>query len=126
LATTASAIQADRVYSARELARRHSCVVVLKGSGSVIAAPDGRVLINPTGNALLAGPGSGDVLAGWLGGQWAQMTGTDSALRAAAASTWLHGRAADLALQAQPGLRSIGAADLADAMRSAALTAEAA
>ena len=126
LATTASAIQADRVYSARELARRHGCVVVLKGSGSVIAAPDGRVLINPTGNALLAGPGSGDVLAGWLGGQWAQMTGTDTALRAAAASTWLHGRAADLALQAQPGLRSMGAADLADAMRTAALTAEAA
>ena len=47
------------------------CVVVLKGSGSVIAAPGAAPLINPTGNAALASAGTGDVLAGWIGGAWA-------------------------------------------------------
>lgn len=73
LACTPGEVQADRLRSAREMADRFDCVVVLKGSGSVIAA-DGHVpRINSNGNAALATAGTGDVLAGWLAGRWAQL-----------------------------------------------------
>ena len=65
-------IQADRLQAARQLAQRFQSVVVLKGSGSVIAAPGQTPFINPTGNALLATAGTGDVLAGMVGAYWAQ------------------------------------------------------
>ncbi len=65
-----AAVQADRLASARQLAADLGCVVVLKGSGTVVAQPDGRCAINATGNARLATAGTGDVLAGWLGGLW--------------------------------------------------------
>ena len=74
-------VQADRLRSARALAERFGCVVLLKGSGSVIAAPGRVPHINPTGNAALATAGTGDVLAGWIGGLWAQDGGAESALR---------------------------------------------
>ena len=64
LGMTVSVVQADRLEAARELALRLNAVVILKGSGTAIARPDGQVLINPTGNAGLATAGSGDVLAG--------------------------------------------------------------
>jgi ADP-dependent NAD(P)H-hydrate dehydratase / NAD(P)H-hydrate epimerase len=66
-------VQGDRLRAARELAERFQCVTVLKGSGSVIAAPGRTPRINATGNPALASPGTGDVLAGWLAGRWAQM-----------------------------------------------------
>jgi NAD(P)H-hydrate repair Nnr-like enzyme with NAD(P)H-hydrate dehydratase domain len=69
---TTTEVQADRVGAARELANRFRCVAVLKGSGSVIAARDTVPVINATGNAALASAGTGDVLAGWIGGLWAQ------------------------------------------------------
>jgi NAD(P)H-hydrate repair Nnr-like enzyme with NAD(P)H-hydrate dehydratase domain len=76
-------------------------VVVLKGSGTLVAAPDGRVAINPTGDARLATAGTGDVLAGWTGGLWsAQPAGDDAfgqAFDVARAAVWIHGRACDLA-----------------------------
>lgn len=65
-------IQADRLAAARALTERTGCVVVLKGSGSVTAAPGHTPHINGSGNASLASGGTGDVLAGWLGGRWAQ------------------------------------------------------
>ena len=65
-------VQADRLRAAQALADRFACCVVLKGSGSVIAAPFEVPRINATGNAALATAGTGDVLAGWLGGLWAQ------------------------------------------------------
>ncbi len=65
-------IQADRLAAARALTELTGCVVVLKGSGSVTAAPGRTPHINGTGNASLASGGTGDVLAGWLGGRWAQ------------------------------------------------------
>jgi hydroxyethylthiazole kinase-like uncharacterized protein yjeF len=86
------AVQADRIASARELARRFAAVVVLKGSGSVIAAPDGTVRINPTGNARLATAGTGDVLAGWMA---ARLAGGEDAFEAASGAAYLHGLAAD-------------------------------
>ncbi len=74
---------------------------MLKGSGTVVATPDGRAAINPTGDARLASAGTGDVLAGWIGGAWsAQPRGAsavDQAFDVARAGAWLHGRAADLA-----------------------------
>ena len=88
------AVQADRIGAARRLAGRTRCTVVLKGSGSVIAAPDGALWINPTGNARLGSAGTGDVLAGWLGGLWSQHAAS-TGLEAAIASVWLHGHAAE-------------------------------
>ena len=72
LGCNTSTVQADRLAAARALTDLTACVVVLKGSGSITAAP-GRVLhLNGTGNASLASGGTGDVLAGWIGGRWTQ------------------------------------------------------
>lgn len=97
LGVTAAAVQADRLHAAAQLAERFGAVVVLKGSGSVIAAPGDLPTINPSGNALLATAGTGDVLAGWLAGLWAQ---GGNAHAAALAAVWQHGHAADLAAAA--------------------------
>jgi ADP-dependent NAD(P)H-hydrate dehydratase / NAD(P)H-hydrate epimerase len=72
LGGTTAEVQADRLLAARTLADRFHCVVVLKGSGSIVAAPGQVSRINATGNASLSSAGTGDVLAGWLGGRWAQ------------------------------------------------------
>jgi hydroxyethylthiazole kinase-like uncharacterized protein yjeF len=96
-----ASIQADRLQAARRLADRYSCVVVLKGSGSIIAAPGATSIINKTGNAALGTAGTGDVLAGWLGGLWAQQArdadAAASALTSAVAAVFMHGEAADVA-----------------------------
>ncbi len=92
-------VQADRLAQTRELSRRFGAVVLLKGSGSIIAGPDGRVTINPTGSALLATAGTGDVLAGWIGALWAQ---GGTAEQAAIAAAFQHGAAAQAWAQ-QPG-----------------------
>ncbi|HKX39596.1 MAG TPA: ADP/ATP-dependent (S)-NAD(P)H-hydrate dehydratase, partial [Burkholderiaceae bacterium] len=72
LACSTADVQADRLQAARELAGRCNAIVVLKGSGSVVAAPGDAPSINASGNAALASAGTGDVLAGWIGGAWAQ------------------------------------------------------
>jgi hydroxyethylthiazole kinase-like uncharacterized protein yjeF len=115
----AAAVQADRLRAARALAQRLQAVVLLKGSGSVIAQPDGCCALNATGNALLASGGTGDVLAGWIGGLWAQRADEpDAAPCATVAAVWLHGRAAEVeAVRAGPGA-PLRAADLIDAMRA--------
>ncbi len=92
LACTTAAVQADRLAAAQQLAQRFGCTVVLKGSGTVIAAPGRLPVINPTGNARLATAGTGDVLAGLIGARLAQ---GQNAFDAACAAVWLHGRAAD-------------------------------
>jgi hydroxyethylthiazole kinase-like uncharacterized protein yjeF len=92
LATDAAAVQSDRVGSAQRLAAKLTAIVVLKGAGSVIAAPDARYWINPTGGPALATAGTGDVLAGMIGSLIAQ--GIEP-LQAALAGVWLHGAAAD-------------------------------
>jgi hydroxyethylthiazole kinase-like uncharacterized protein yjeF len=71
LGSTAAAVQADRMAAAQALAQRHRAIVVLKGSGSIVAAPDRVPFINGTGHGGLASAGTGDVLAGWIGGRWA-------------------------------------------------------
>lgn len=100
-------VQADRLVAAITLADRLQCVVLLKGSGSVLAAPGRVPRINASGNASLASAGTGDVLAGWLGGHWSQRSEDDPFERAALAaahSAWLHGAAAEAA--ARPVLRA--------------------
>lgn len=92
LGCTTDAVQADRLGAAREVAMQYGAVVVLKGSGSVVAGTDGASRINASGNAALASAGTGDVLAGWIGGLWAQGL---NAAEAAALGVFSHGAAAD-------------------------------
>ncbi|MDB5900131.1 MAG: hypothetical protein JWP41_3733 [Ramlibacter sp.] len=99
LGTATAAVQQDRLAAARELALRWGCVVVLKGSGTVVAAPGGSVRINPTGNARLAIAGTGDVLAGWIA---ARLASGEGAFDAASAAVYLHGLAADRWADGQP------------------------
>lgn len=115
LATSSEAIQADRLAAARELARRFNAVVILKGSGSVIARPDGCIAINTTGNPALATAGTGDVLAGICGALLAQDW---PAWEAALAAAWLHGSAADLLVQQGIGPIGMTAGELIPAVRS--------
>lgn len=89
---TSSAIQAERLATAREFAARHQLWLVLKGAGTVIAAPDGRLAINGSGNQLLAAGGSGDVLAGLIGSLLAQGV---APWQAAGLGVFAHGLAAD-------------------------------
>ncbi len=92
LATDTRQVQADRLGAAQALATRFACVTVLKGSGSVIAAPAEVPRVNPSGNARLATPGSGDVLAGLIG---ARMASGRAAFDAACTAVFDHGVAAD-------------------------------
>jgi NAD(P)H-hydrate epimerase len=103
-------IQAARIDAALALARRVAAVVVLKGSGTVIAAPDGRVTVNASGGPLLASGGTGDVLAGIIGSLLAQRLEPYDAARV---GVYLHGRAADL-LAAELGDAGALASEVAD------------
>jgi hydroxyethylthiazole kinase-like uncharacterized protein yjeF len=82
-------IQANRLGAVQAIADRWACTVVLKGSGTIIAAPDELPCINPTGNAHLATAGTGDVLAGLIGAQLA--AGKDT-FACACESAFLHGK----------------------------------
>ena len=107
LESTAATVQADRVRAACELARRAAAVIVLKGSGTVVADADEVPRINATGNASLASAGTGDVLAGWIGGRWA--AGSLSAFDVATLGVIEHGAAAE---PLRPG--ALRAADLVE------------
>ncbi len=92
LSISTAQVQADRLVAAQTLADRFGCVVVLKGAGSVIAAPGVTSCINASGNAKLATAGTGDVLAGMVG---AMLAAGDNAFSAACIATYRHGAAAD-------------------------------
>ena len=115
LGIDAAAVQADRLAIARELAGRFNAHVILKGSGSVIASPDGELAINASGNPALATAGSGDVLAGLCGALLAQHW---SMREAALAATWMHGHAADWLVADGIGPIGLTASELPEAIRS--------
>jgi ADP-dependent NAD(P)H-hydrate dehydratase / NAD(P)H-hydrate epimerase len=112
LGSTAAEVQADRVETARRFAGEHGCTLVLKGARTVVAAPDGRAWINPTGNPGMASGGMGDALTGIVGGLLAQ--GLEPA-EAARLGVYLHGLAADQA--AAEGQIGLTASDVIAALR---------
>jgi ADP-dependent NAD(P)H-hydrate dehydratase / NAD(P)H-hydrate epimerase len=89
-------IQKDRLAAVRHLAGETGTHVVLKGARTVVAEPDGRVWINPTGNPGMAAGGMGDVLTGLIAGLLAQGCPASEACRA---GVYLHGLAADMLAQ---------------------------
>lgn len=115
LGIDAKQVQQDRPAAAVALASQYQASVLLKGSGSVIAAQGQPWVINSTGNAALATAGTGDALAGWIGGLWAQQPDT-SALAVAQVAAWQHGEAADRFARQRPG-KALLASELIRAMQ---------
>lgn len=110
LGSSATEINAHRIDAAREAARLTGCVVVLKGSQSLIAGADGRVNVNPTGNPGMASGGMGDVLGGMIAALLAR--GIDP-FDAAMTAVYLHGFAGDM-LKDEMGDIGLAASDLAE------------
>jgi len=105
LKTSVPDLEADRVAGALKAAREFDCVVAAKGAPTVVASPDGRYWLNPTGGSMLSQGGMGDVLAGAITGFLAQGA---SPLDAAIAGVYLHGLAGQLCGHA----RGVGASQL--------------
>lgn len=105
----------DRVSAAREFATKHALILVLKGTRTLVAAPDGRVFINPTGNAGLGTAGAGDtltgVITGFLAQEYGTMKGEADALVAVLAALYTSGKAGDMAAQ-ELGMRAMLASDI--------------
>jgi NAD(P)H-hydrate epimerase len=114
----------DAVKIAREFAQKHHIILVLKGERSLVAAPDGRVVVNPTGNSALGKAGAGDNLCGIITGFLAQSYGAmgekADAFLAVVAALYISGVAGDIASE-KIGKRTMTATDvrecLADAFR---------
>lgn len=110
LGTDTDSVQADRIGTAKAFAEEYGLTVVLKGAGTVIAGPDGRVSVNPTGNSGMATAGSGDVLAGMI----ASLLGQDvPPYEAAVAGAYIHGLAGDLAAE-EKGACGMTASDISE------------
>jgi len=108
IGATIEDVQANRIEVASDFATTHRVYVVLKGHRTLIATPEGRVFINPTGNPGMATGGTGDVLAGMIGASVAQLLDAEAACRFA---VFLHGAAGDIAESAE-GQISMTATDL--------------
>jgi ADP-dependent NAD(P)H-hydrate dehydratase / NAD(P)H-hydrate epimerase len=89
-------IQKDRIGIARQFAQKNGVILVLKGSRTLIAHPDGNIAVNTTGNPAMAKGGSGDLLTGMVAGLLAQYP--KDAARAVEAAVYLHGLAANFAM----------------------------
>lgn len=114
LKTDTATVQNGRIQSALSLASKFNAVAVLKGSGTIIATPDGRFSINPTGNPGLATAGTGDVLTGMVGALLAQGW---APFEAALGAVWIHGKAADTIAESLDGYVGILAGELAPIVR---------
>jgi hydroxyethylthiazole kinase-like uncharacterized protein yjeF len=113
-ATTAE-IQNDRPAAARLLARHFKSIAILKGAGTVIAFPEGDIVINTTGNPALSTAGTGDVLSGLCGALLAQGW---PATQAALAAVWMHGKAADQLVDLGIGPVGLTASEVIPAVRT--------
>src|SRR5204862_5775430 len=106
---------AGRVSAAREFATKHTLILVLKGSRSIIASPDGRVFVNSTGNAGLGTAGAGDTLTGLIAGflalVFAGFKENANALEATIAALYIGGLAGDFAAR-ELGMRTMVASDI--------------
>jgi hydroxyethylthiazole kinase-like uncharacterized protein yjeF len=107
--STVKDVQADRIGCARTFAEERGVYLVLKGNRTVIASPDGRAWVNPTGSPAMATGGTGDVLTGMIAGLLAQFP--DQLEVALLAAVYLHGRAGELGA-ARLGEKSLIATDL--------------
>lgn len=109
----------DRVVVAREFARKHHVILVLKGERTLVAAPDGRVCINPTGNSGLGKAGNGDTLAGIIVGFAAQAAQFEIEMfETTVAAVYLAGLAGDIAAE-KYGKRSMLASDVRECLGEA-------
>jgi NAD(P)H-hydrate epimerase len=112
----------DRVTAARDFASAHEVIVLLKGTRSLIAAPDDRVFVNPTGNAGLGTAGAGDTLTGIITGFLAQAYGTlkqeADALATVIAALYVSGMAGDIAAS-KLGMRTMIASDIREHLSAA-------
>ena len=103
LKATVSQVQSDRPAALRELSRRfNNCWVALKGWQTIVGQSSGEIYVNPSGNPYLAQGGSGDLLAGFLGGLLAQPSLQADPFKAIRYAVWLHGAAADFLRENQP------------------------
>jgi NAD(P)H-hydrate epimerase len=114
---TADEVQASRLEIARNFAVGHHIYVVLKGHRTLIATPDGKVFVNPTGNAGMATGGTGDVLTGTIAAWLAQLLDAEAACKLA---VYLHGMAGDLA-EADEGDVAMTSGDVARHLGDAVL-----
>ena len=113
----------DKIASAREFAEKHNVVLLLKGERSLIAAPDGRVVINPTGNAGIARAGAGDTLTGIVTAFLAQTYGTEkpsleNTFQTVITALYIAGLAGDIAAE-KFGERLMSATDVRDCLGEA-------
>jgi len=119
LGTTDKEALKDRVAVVREFAQKHHVILVLKGERALIAAPDGRVVINPTGNSGLGKAGNGDTLAGIITGFVAQAAQLKvDIFETVVAAVYLAGLAGDIASE-KYGKRSMLASDVRECLRDA-------
>jgi hydroxyethylthiazole kinase-like uncharacterized protein yjeF len=109
LGMTTDEVQASRLEIARNFALAHHVYVVLKGHRTLVATPDGKVFINPTGNPGMATGGTGDVLTGMIAAWLGQLLDAEAACKLA---VYLHGMAGDLA-EGEEGEVGMTSADLA-------------
>lgn len=129
LRTTTQDIQGNRLHAATQIAEEFNCVCVLKGSGTIIAAPGQQPVINPSGNRRLSTAGTGDVLAGLIGAALAPLASrvhvsnlsqsghsqadlSRQVFQAVCQATWQHGAVAD----SWPANRKFTASDLASSL----------
>jgi len=114
LGTTSAEVERRRVEVAQRFARDYEVFVILKGYRTLVAAPDGQVYVNPTGNPGLASGGAGDVLTGMVAAAVAQW-GASALGDALCLAVYLHGLAGDLAAAAQ-GEQALIASDIIEAL----------
>jgi NAD(P)H-hydrate epimerase len=122
LGTEDKSVLSDRVSMARSFALEHQLILVLKGSRTMIATPEGLVFVNPTGNAGLGTAGTGDTLTGVITGFLAQSVATlkerADAAEAVMAAVYISSLAADIAAS-KLGMRSMVASDIRDHLNDA-------